>query len=74
MAEEAKAEEAKEGEQTKMAEPKKAAPIYKARYGNCSGAIWVNETPRGKSLSATFQKYYKAKDGSDKNTGNFFCE
>lgn len=58
MAEEAK----KEG---------KSAPVYKTRYGNCSGALWVNDTVKGRMLSATFQKYYKDKQGNDKNTGSY---
>ncbi|RLG18445.1 hypothetical protein DRN67_04160 [Candidatus Micrarchaeota archaeon] len=60
------AEKAKE---VKKEEPRK--PVYRARYGNCSGALWVNETGKGKMLSATFQKYYKDAQGNDKNTGSF---
>ena len=52
-------------------ETKSNAPVFKAKFGNCSGALWVNDLPKGKMLSATFQKYYKDKDGKDKNTNSF---
>jgi hypothetical protein len=46
-------------------------PVFKASFGNCSGALWANDTVKGKMLSATFQKYYKDKDGNDRHSDIF---
>ena len=51
-------------------------PVYRAVYGNCSGSVFVNEFKGAdgkmrKGLSASFQKYYKDKDGKDAYSGSF---
>ena len=46
-------------------------PIKKTRYGKVEAAIWEDDYNGQKSYSTTFQKSYKAKDGSWKQSSSF---
>jgi hypothetical protein len=51
---------------------KKPAPISRVRVGGVNGAIWKNEGEQGRVfLTATFQRTYKDKDGTLKNSESF---